>query len=123
MGEGVDEVTVGVLRQALQGHGTAGGRADQALQLIAAMRRNRRVGVQGKPVNTGAVRPREPGRLACGIVYPGVADNCLAQKPDKMSLFHTDVRGRCHGVAPVFLPVRTDRTRVAVLPAASNSRP
>src|SRR4029450_1983532 len=42
----------------------------------------------------------------------------LPRKPGKMPLFHTDVRGRCHGVVPVFLPARTDHTRVAVLPAS-----
>src|SRR5262249_6756435 len=44
------------------------------------------------------------------IVFP--------RKPGTMPLFHTDVRGYCHGVAPVFLPARPDRTRMAVLPAA-----
>jgi len=43
----------------------------------------------------------------------------LPRKPGPMPLFHTNVKGRCHGVAPVFLPARTDRTRVAVLPASS----
>ena len=42
----------------------------------------------------------------------------LPQKPGKMPLFHSDMRGRCHGVTPVFLPARTDHTHVAVLPAS-----
>ena len=64
MGEGVDEIAVGLCLEALQRHGTAGGIADEAFHLIAAMRRNRRVGVQGKAVYTGATRTGEPGRLA-----------------------------------------------------------
>jgi hypothetical protein len=32
-----------------------------------------------------------------------------------MPLFHTDVKGRCHGIAPVFLPTRTDHTRVGIV--------
>ena len=55
--------------------------------------------------------------LLAGSCTQGLRIIVLPRKPGKMSLFHTDVRGRCHGVAPVFLPVRTDRTRVAVLPA------
>lgn len=38
----------------------------------------------------------------------------VASTPGKMSPFHTDVRGCCHGVASFFLPTRTDRTRMAV---------
>ncbi|MGH8059953.1 MAG: hypothetical protein ACREOH_22395 [Candidatus Entotheonellia bacterium] len=38
MGEGGDEIAVGVLRQALQGHGTTGGIAEQVFQLVPAMR-------------------------------------------------------------------------------------
>src|SRR5262249_53196479 len=64
MGAGVDELTVGVLCQPLQGHGTAGGRADELFQLVPAVRWNRRVGVEGKAVDTGTPRPREPRRLA-----------------------------------------------------------
>jgi hypothetical protein len=61
-----------------------------------------------------------------GIMWTAVVGSCtqrlriivLPRKPGTMPLFHTDMRGRCHGVVPVFLPVRTDRTRVAVLPAS-----
>ena len=48
MGEGVDEIAVGVLRQALQGHRAAGGIPDQALQLVAPMGRDLGVGVERK---------------------------------------------------------------------------
>src|SRR5262249_20958088 len=63
MGERVDQIAVGVCLEALQGHGATGRIADELFQLIPPMRRNRRVGVEGKPVDTGAVRTREPGRL------------------------------------------------------------
>jgi hypothetical protein len=64
VGERVDQIAVGVFLEALQGHGATGRIADELFQLIPPMRRNRRVGVEGKPVDTGAVRTREPGRLA-----------------------------------------------------------
>src|SRR5262249_28306556 len=63
MGEGGDEIAIGLCLEALQGHGTTGGIADQALQLIAPVRRNLGVGVEGNPLDTGAARPREPGCL------------------------------------------------------------
>jgi hypothetical protein len=37
MSEGVEEIAVRVFLEALQGHGPAGGIADEAFQLIAAM--------------------------------------------------------------------------------------
>src|SRR2546423_15639621 len=40
MGEGLDEIAVGLYLEALQRHGATGGIADQALQLIAPVRRN-----------------------------------------------------------------------------------
>src|SRR5215471_21447966 len=64
MRERVDEIAVGVCLEALQGHGTTGGRADELCQLIPPMRRNGRVGVEGKPVDTRTARPGEPWRLA-----------------------------------------------------------
>src|SRR5438132_12363907 len=64
MGEGVDELTVGIFLEALQRHGPAGRIADELFQLIPPMRRNRRVGVEGKPVDTGTPWPGEPWRLA-----------------------------------------------------------
>src|SRR5437867_13004263 len=63
MRERVDQIAVGVCLAALQGHGATGRRADELFQLIPPMRRNRRVGVQRKAVDTGAARPCEPGRL------------------------------------------------------------
>src|SRR5215831_17493309 len=64
MSEGVDELTVGVLLEALQRHGPAGRIANELFQLIPPMRRNRCVGMQRKPVDTGTPRPSEPWRLA-----------------------------------------------------------
>src|SRR5207302_11432609 len=61
VGEGVEEIAGGVLFQTLQRHGTAGGVADEAFQLIPPMRRNRRVGMQRKAVHAGTARSR-----ACG---------------------------------------------------------
>src|SRR5438128_7502532 len=63
MGEGIDEIAVGVFLEALQRHGTSSCIPYQALQLIAPVRRNLGVGVEGKPVDTGAARTSEPGRL------------------------------------------------------------
>jgi hypothetical protein len=78
MRERVDQIAVGVCLEAVQGHGTAGRIADEAFQLIAPVRRNRRVGVEGKPVDTGAVRTREHGRLAC-------AAQARADAPDPLT--------------------------------------
>src|SRR5262252_8618901 len=64
MRERVDEIAVGVCLEALQRHGTPGGIADELFQLIPPMRRNGRVGVEGKPVDTRTARPGEPWRLA-----------------------------------------------------------
>jgi hypothetical protein len=64
-GEGVHESAVGLFLEARQRHGPACGLAEELCQRITPMRRHRRMGVQGKPVDTGAARPREPWRLAC----------------------------------------------------------
>src|SRR5262249_15018001 len=75
-------------------YSATGRRADQALQLIAAMRRNRRVGVHGKALHTGAVRPREPGRLSLRAKARAEAPYLLARPlPPGEALLH---RGR-HG--------------------------
>src|SRR5256885_15208242 len=63
MGEGIDEIAVGVFLEALQRHGTSSCIPYQALQLIAPVRRNLGVGVEGKPVDAGAARTSVPGRL------------------------------------------------------------
>jgi hypothetical protein len=60
MGEGIDEVPVGIFLEALQRHGPACGIAEELFQLVPPMRRNRRVGVEGKPVDTRTVWTREP---------------------------------------------------------------
>ena len=49
MGERVDEIAGAVLRQALQGHGTAGGIPEQAFQLVPPMRGDVGAGVQRNP--------------------------------------------------------------------------
>src|SRR5262245_11540368 len=64
MGEGIDEIAVGVFLEALQRHGAAGGIADELVQLIASVRWNRRVGVERKSIDTGTARTSEPRRLA-----------------------------------------------------------
>ena len=64
MGEGVDEIAVGIFLETLQGHRAAGGITDQACQLIAPVRRDLSVGVQGKPVDAGTAGTCECGRLA-----------------------------------------------------------
>ena len=63
MGKGIDKITVGVFLETFQRHGPAGGIADELFQLIAPVRRNRRIGVEGKPVDTGTLKTREPGGL------------------------------------------------------------
>jgi hypothetical protein len=52
------------------------------------------------------------------VVYQAAADNCLAPKARYNAPISHRIRGRYHGVAPVFLPARTAHTRVAVLPAS-----
>ena len=64
MGAGVDEIAVGVLGQALQGHRAAGGIPDQALQLVAPMGRDLGVGVEGKPVDASTAGTGECWCLA-----------------------------------------------------------
>jgi hypothetical protein len=66
MREGVDQIAVGVLDQALESYRTAGGRADELFSLIPPVGRDSSVGVERKPVDTGTPRPREPWRLALG---------------------------------------------------------
>ena len=63
MGEGIDEIASGLCLEALQGYGTAGRIPYQALSLVTPVRRNLGGGVEGKPVDTGAARTREPGCL------------------------------------------------------------
>jgi hypothetical protein len=64
MGERVEEIAVGVLDQALERYRATGGIADELFQLIPPVRGDSGIGVEGKPIDTGAVRTREPGRLA-----------------------------------------------------------
>jgi hypothetical protein len=51
MGERVDEIAVGVLCQALQGHRAAGGIADQAFQLVAPRGGDLGIGVERKALH------------------------------------------------------------------------
>src|SRR5215468_5724173 len=64
MRESIDEIAVGLFLEAFQGHGPAGRIADEAFQLIAPMRRNRRVGVQGKALDAGTAGTGERWGLA-----------------------------------------------------------
>src|SRR5439155_236421 len=57
MGEGIDEIASGICLEAFQGHGTTGSIADEALQLIAPMRRDMGGGVHRKPLHAGTVGP------------------------------------------------------------------
>jgi hypothetical protein len=54
LGKGIHEVPVGILCKTLKRHGAFCRIPNQALQLVTPMRRNLGVGVQGKPVDTGA---------------------------------------------------------------------
>src|SRR5262249_2425019 len=94
MGEGIDEIAVGVFLEALQGHGTTGRIADEAFQLIAPMRRNIGGGVQGKAVDTGTPRSREGRPFSC-IAKPGAdAALCLSRvSPKGEALLHGGRRG------------------------------
>jgi hypothetical protein len=60
LGEGVEEITVGICLQALQRHSTAGRIiADQAFQLVTAMGGDRDIGVQRKPMHAGTAGASE----------------------------------------------------------------
>ena len=78
MGEGVDEIAVGVLGQALQGHGTASGIADEPLQLIAPVRGDLGVGVQGKALDAGTAGTGTRRSLALGAKARANAPDLLA---------------------------------------------
>ena len=56
---------MGIFLEALQRHGTSGRIADQSLRLIAPMRRDLGVGVEGKPVDAGTAGARERGMFPC----------------------------------------------------------
>jgi len=56
---------MGIFLEALQRHGTSGRRAAQSLQLIAPMRRDLGVGVEGKPVDAGTAGAHERGMFPC----------------------------------------------------------
>src|SRR5262249_30479032 len=53
-------------------------RADELFQLIPPMRRNRRVGVEGKAVHTGTARTGQPWRLALSAKARADAAHLLA---------------------------------------------
>ena len=65
MGKGVDKIAIGVLGQALQGHGTASGIPDQALQLVAPMGGDLGVGVERKALYASTAGTGQRRRLAC----------------------------------------------------------
>ena len=78
MGERVDEIAAGVLRQAFRGHLAAGGIPDQAFQLIAPMRGDLSVGVERKALHTGTA-----GTGQCGM-FPSLAKP-RADAPDLLA--------------------------------------
>ena len=83
-----------VLRQTLQGHGTTGRIADQALQLVAPMGRDLGVGVQGKALHAGTAGTGQRGRLTLVAKAGANAPDLLASPLAKGdALLH---RGR-HG--------------------------
>jgi hypothetical protein len=63
MGEGIDEIAVGVLYEALQRYRAAGGITDQALHLVAPMGGDMGVGVERKAPHAGTAETGESGRL------------------------------------------------------------
>ena len=64
VGERVDQIAGGICLEALQLYSPTGRIADELFQLIPPMCRNRRLRVEGKPMYTGAARPRKPRGLA-----------------------------------------------------------
>ena len=64
-GARVHEVSMGIFRQTLQCHGASCCILNQALQLVAPMGWHLGVGVQGKPVDTGAARTRACRTFPC----------------------------------------------------------
>jgi hypothetical protein len=78
LGERVDEIAVGVLRQALQGHRAAGSIADQAFQLVAPMGGDLGVGVERKALHAGTAGTSKRKRLALGAKARTHAPNLLA---------------------------------------------
>jgi hypothetical protein len=66
VGEGGDKIAIGVVPQTLQGHGTASGIAEQALQLIAPMGGDLGVGVERKTWHAGTAGIGKRGRLILG---------------------------------------------------------
>jgi hypothetical protein len=78
MGEGVDQIAVGVVLETLQGHGTASRIPEQALQLVAPMGGDLGVGVERKAVDAGTACPGERGRLALSAKAGANAPHALA---------------------------------------------
>jgi len=78
MGEGIDEITIGLCLEAFQGHGPAGRLADEAFQLIAPVRRDLGVGVHRKPLHAGTVGACQHGRLALRAKARADAPDLLA---------------------------------------------
>jgi hypothetical protein len=81
--EGVDAIAVGVLRQALQGHGTAGGIPDEPLQLIPPMGGELGGGVPRKAMDAGTAGTGERGRFALGAKARANAPDPLASRSPK----------------------------------------
>ena len=89
MSESIDEIAVRVFLEALQGHGPAGGIADEAFQLITPVRRDLGVGVYRKPLHAGTVGACQHGRLARSAKARADAPDPLARPfPKSHALLH-----------------------------------
>lgn len=94
MGDGVDEIAVGVLGEALEGHHAAGGMPDQTLQLIAPVHGNLGVGVQGKAPHAGTAGTGQRWRLAFNAKPRANAPDFLASLlPEGAMLLHRGGHG------------------------------
>jgi hypothetical protein len=92
--EGVEEIAVGVLRQALQRHGTSSSIADQALQLISLVRGDLGIRVQGKPVDAGTAGTAQERALTLAAKPSADVPDMLASPlPKSNALLHRSRQG------------------------------
>src|SRR2546421_3640079 len=102
MGEGVNEIAVGLCLEPLQGYGTTGSIADEAFQLIAPVRRDLGAGVHRKPLHAGTVGTCKRGHLARAAKARADAPYPLASPlPKSNALLH----GGRHGARELKLVV------------------
>jgi hypothetical protein len=94
MGEGVDEIAVGLDLEAFQGDGTAGRIPYQALQLVTPVRGALGVGVQRQPLDAGTVGTGERGHLVRAAKAGANAPDPLARPlPKSHALLHGGRQG------------------------------